>query len=359
MKLVLKNGSIIEIPKLYRSGGWIYRPKEARTAAQIRQDTNKTFGRQGEENAGAWMRQWLQNKFDQAQWSPIALIDPDDNTGPGRIGRNGMAVSFKHPALGWQTLTFHCRRARESDRIDVRVTWEGWNIQEWYPSRKVPDDLRWNSVVRRGTLAEALQQVPVEKAYELAARFGQAPITVANEMFTTARYGVRTQATFPVPESGQIPLTWPDKPTGWENYEQTPEIHLGIDQDHVYWRNRKHAQDVIVKSTQAFRELAAAMEHHGITAKFQFRTDYQQPHGNRGRYLNSVTFEIPETEDKENKLGHTFTITQSGISVECGYVKDEERWEEVQKRHAANWLKEMTEDLETTTYKDYTYTPNV
>lgn len=65
--------------------------------------------------------------------------------------------------------------------------------------------------------------------------------------------------------------------------------------------------------------------------------------------VDRVTFSIPADEDSEDpyrELGHSVDITPNGVSVTCGFVKDEKRYLERQARLAQKFLTEITEEFE-------------
>ena len=353
--IVFKNGESFEIPRIYSAHGWIYRPDEARTDLEIRRGTNKSFGRTSDHAvASAWLRTYIQNNFDRVNWSPIAQIDINESylDREKGIAGMGMEAAYRTQGLGWQTLGFHAKR--DDGMVSIQVSWNGWNVQSWYQNQSVPQELSFRNPVKRETIHHKVLMVNVEKAYTLAARFAENPIQFANQHLPEE---------FPVGPI-QPDIDWPDRGiSAYRPKEVTQDVLIAIDQNHVYWKNRQELSKVVVESRDAFDKIAAAFEHLGLAVHFKYETDWHS--ADRKQYLRAAEFVIPASNSgdpletvQHNMFGHTIDITQRGIDVTCGYVEDQQRWEEMQKRNMANWLSEMHEEIQTDNSEEWEYTPN-
>jgi hypothetical protein len=357
--ILFKNGATLAIPSITSYGGWVYRPDEARTTKEIARSLNKTFGRTTDmEPAETWIRQYFQNNLDKMGWPEIANVGaPNGMDWDPNVHGKGMFAAYKHDALSWQTLNLLIAKDRDDpSKVNITLHWTGLNIQNWYDDRTVPTSLNYRTPIRRESIQQNLwRRVKPEKAYQVAARFGHNPVSYARELL-----GKR----FPIEFSP--PLDWDQcEPTvaryGSQNaseYDVEPGVIIATDAEHVFWRNRKHAKKVLIESEQALRELALALEHHGVEARFQTSTSYSRNDEEYGKqFLDSAAFVIPASNDDENKLGHTFEFTHKGMEITCGYIDDDELWETMQKRHISGWMKEMKDALPTDTYEDYVHTP--
>jgi hypothetical protein len=353
--LLLQNGATIEVPRIYVGNGWVYRPDQARTQKEIDRGINRSFSRSTDwEPAEDWLRQYIQNELDKHDWAPILKMDINHSNYTGfSAGQKGMMAAYFDQHLGWQNLTLDIQSKTAEPTVNVRITWNGWNIQEWYRSNQVPR-LTLNRPLFRQDLSSVERRLSRNQAYDIAARFAKNPIEEANKYL---------HYLFPDKPKWQVHLAWPDKPTGYsssEVHDAADGVKLKIDQEHIFWKDRKHAQKVLMRSENTLRELASALQHHGVRAKFDSRRIYDRDDPNYNEeYLYSASFEIPATSDDDNKLGHSFSFTEHGMSIECGFIEDEQRWEDTQKRHLTDWLKEMNDAPPTKEYEDYEYKPNV
>jgi hypothetical protein len=88
-------------------------------------------------------------------------------------------------------------------------------------------------------------------------------------------------------------------------------------------------------------DMFRAFENFGMT----FRIRQQWDPLNNQQIVSSLTINVPK---KENVPGreheHRFHVAAEGITVDCGYVKDEERYLEYKTRHAADTFKEMLKE---------------
>jgi hypothetical protein len=354
--IIFKNGHMLTIPKIQSYGGWVYRPNEARTQSDIDRAVNKTFSRTTKTEAPtAWMRQWFQNNLDRLGWPEIQLVEKAHGEWEAPSTTQGMQVAFNHPNLSWQSLRLVIEKdSEEPGYVNLQLAWGGLNIQQWYNTRRVPQDISYSNPILTQELGLITKKrLLPNTAYEFAARFGHNPVKVAKQHW----------ASFPVDTSP--PMNWdavePQKSRYGRatSYEQEPGVVLSTDQSHVFWRNRKHAKRVLIKSEATLRELASALDHHGVVASLQTSVIYDRSSEDYGKsYLDTARFTIPPSSDDANRLGHTFEFTQRGMAITCGYQEDEEKWEEMQKRHMTDWIAEMKDSLTIDEYEDYEITPN-
>lgn len=371
-KLVLTNGAIVEVPEIAEAAAWYYRPDEARTQKEIDRGTNKSFGRSrdGALAAKEWLRQHLKQEFEKHDWSPVAKIgfpsqynSHDQQKSSASNLSGGMVANYFDTALGWQTLKLTISGSNgttgNTQDLQARIEWTGWNFQKWFFEHQVhEDDIVLRTPLRRVMLDTAQFRVSQDKAYEVAGRFAKNPI----ETFEHYRKVTSAEVLhFPRRAKWDVPLTWPDKPNLRNDpFDAADGVELQTDQEHIFWRNRQNIEKVLIDSRSQLDVVAKMLSHLGVNTRFDVRSIYDRNDENYGKsYLESVQFQVPRTSDDNNRLGHSFTFSSSGIRVECGYVEDEERWEDIQKRHMADWLTEMTDTTETKEYEEYEYTPNV
>ncbi len=376
-KIIFKDSRELEIPRISTYRGWVYRPAEARTQAELDKDKNKSFGRanpreadtvNGADMARAWQRGHLQRMLDTLDWPEIAMLDGTslEPWNDSNLEINGLNVGFKHPNFGWQRLQMYVQRQSTRHTADMPVTlkliWTGNSIQKWYEDHKVPDDLDYAHPLADEVLATWREEVSITKAYELAARFANRPLSFAKNTFDSLHN--QNNRNIPIDNDEEVPLDWasatPKARRYGHTYEQSETLHIRQDTDHHYWRNRKHIHKVVIESTSALENLAQAWDHLDIQASFRTRQEYSPDSEDYGKsYLEKARFVFPGTPDDNNRLGHEIVISEHDVTVVCGYVKDDKLWTAQQVRNAATWLDEIKAEPTIDEYEEYEYTPNV
>lgn len=346
-QVVLKNGAVIDIPRVDQGGGWTYRPDEARTEKEIRQNTNRTFGRghDGRNDGREWLRQHLQTQLDKADWSAPASTTLEFYT--PHVSSSGVSVVYQHPVWGGNVLSLKLTRITDSQR--ATISWEGPAMQTWWGTKTVQTDNFHTS--EHKTIAEHhILNLTEAKSYDLVGQFMDKPIATANRYLPT--FLVENESV----------LDWPDHSGISKLTEIAPDVSGLCSADMIFWRNRKVAEAVITDSMGQFELLSKAFSHLGVSIRFgsRYHYDEQGKYDYNRRQLTDMTIDIPQSQEDSNKMGHKIVMqVDRGISIECGYQEDEARWQESEKRNAAKWLQELTQESTPPQYEDYEYKPNV
>lgn len=351
--LVLANREVIDIPYISEAGaGWILKPEQARTEHDIQRGLNKSFGRshEGRDTSRRWRREYLQAQFDRADWSPLESHDYDvsENT-PGGAGITFSVLDTVH---GWNVFRFfvHEPSYRETD-YRIRISWEGTAIQQWYLNREVDDahPYAWKELY---VANYSFKDTEKKKVYTMAAEFAADPMGYVQKA---------TGSTLPW-HFDEIPeLDWGTLSPISHFIDDAQTFHLEVDKAHVFWRKGDQAKATFVKATAEIEMLEKAFKHLGIEVRIGTGVNWDISHGDEGyrqNELRSVDFIIPaDAQDPHNAQGHQVTLSLNGIKIACGYVTDDQRWEQRKARQAAEWLTDFEKES-TQTYEDYDYKPN-
>ena len=349
VNLVFANGETLTLPVIYQSGpGWVLRPDEARTDEEIRKGTNKSFGRssQGQKSAQRWLTNRIESFMTTYDWPEpkshdIHWSEPRTYT--------GINLALYDPIYGYDVLGVRLSESIfNKGQFTLKMFWQTTELRRWM-IRKMIDQPDPEKTVNH--VEESWQYQSREKATEIVQAFSRDPITQARNMLGP------DMVDFPYDNDDLPPVVWPDndKITYLDDAE-TISVHN--DTNHMFYREKSFAKKVYTESYKEFDKLQTAFEHLGIDFRVGTDIDYSSEH--RRRYVSGLTIEIPgNRKDEHNQEGHTVNITEHGVTIECGYRTNEEKWQEYMKRQAADWLQELeTTTTPTNTYEDYEYKPN-
>lgn len=364
-QIVFKTGDVLEIPSIISTGpGWVLRPDEARTPQEIRTGKNKSFGRSsdGRKAANEWLADWLTNWFETRNWPEPASNNYDDNTYLHGLSlmSGGMNITIRNDAYGGDQFTLNLHEPTPyKTSYRVAYSWITSNLHKWLLTHEIDvDSTRSLYPFRFSPIFSADKDLEDrDAALEHAEKFTKDPIgrTLG---FLREKHG-NDVPNFQPPMLP--PLEWPKKSDVLAQND-TGTVTLYVDSSHLFYKDKNYIKRAFTESYQAFNTLEQAFRHLGVKFRVRQTTQYGLPrdHPERGKYyVESVEIGIPSNkDDPHNAEGHTIHLTTTGVNIECGYLKYEERYEEYQRRQAANWLTQMEKEIATTpTYEDYDYTP--
>lgn len=157
---------------------------------------------------------------------------------------------------------------------------------------------------------------------------------------------------FEVPEKqlfGDIPV-----PDEW-NPSYRNELAIGQYQFHslnyAHYLSSKALKRVVIENMEGLTELGRALSTTG--ASFDVRSDVVwNEDRQRVNKLRSIAIMIPISNKEGQQHRHTIHFDERGISVNCGYIEDEQNAIDYQKRHIMDALQEIsTPEWEEETYQ--------
>jgi len=153
--------------------------------------------------------------------------------------------------------------------------------------------------------------------------------------------------------------TWKPENQVLINGTQYDEVEYGFRREthgqYIQWVAGKHllllskgvleASKLSRETIEALRKLSYVLRASGVLMNVEYAsgsiTD-DKPE------FTSVTFIIPAVNALDSKHGlqheHKLILTPLTGKMECGYILDEERWMEYEKRRASDWLKEISDN---------------
>lgn len=352
--IVYDNGEQLEIPEILSSGaGWILRPDEARTDDEIRSGKNKSFGRsyEGREKAKAWLVDYLTTWQNDNGWPTPVSHNRTNHSRTIGIGRGGMSIGFKDPVYLYHAIDCSAReRSRYEDEYSVSYEWRTINLFAWTHHKEIIPATVEPFGEFKVTSAKKTFKTKDQMLVEVES-FAKDPI----KQFE--KHNHVSGIEFPVRNSELPPFEWPNGTFEWADDAET--IQLWCNDNHTFYRDRNFAEKVFVESGDIIHKLSKALSHLGVDFRIDTRYDYMDvAETERAPRLWGFTVRVPgDKSDPHNHLGHQIRVDANGVSVECGYYQDELKYQEYQKRQAADWLTEMMEETSTPTYEDYEYDP--
>jgi hypothetical protein len=111
------------------------------------------------------------------------------------------------------------------------------------------------------------------------------------------------------------------------------------------YRSPELIQEAVFKGLPILERALAAFRHMGVMVSV---TNTYTVRGEA--ILDGLTVRIPGDDSGTNKLGHDILINSRGISIDCGYVADDERHRGYQMREAKKFL-EYVQEYEESSFK--------
>lgn len=321
-EVVWSDGTTISLPPISRSGnGWVYRPPEA-----IGRGTGKSFGKgtTGDNEAKLWLSNQIQKAFVAKDWELPNRIPKLKNL--PSISDGTVQVGWNHPVFGvtYVDLTYTRSYAWRSSKRSLTMT--------LYYNVLVDDFVARNIKFHDGLTATKTWSTEAEKDSELLVfyeKFRQDPWGFAQRQL---------QLTPAVADLIAPPVELPavdysgkdvnDDITAW--YRMRGNVDLLFEDN---------AQRISIESLPLFNRALEAFAHLGLDVHvgWEYRRD-----GNN--VPSSITIEFPTNDEVGTQERHKIKIQSTGISIECGYVKDEERYLEYTKRKAVSFFEEVFEE---------------
>lgn len=314
------NGETLMIPITYSSwNGWWYRPKEARI------NKKKTFGQTsvGQRAAREWFIHFVKMQFGRRNWEIPTSVSPKSTPKP--YG-HAIELEWTHPLWG----TTHV--GVDGERYSSCVTVTANPIAFLYAGIDPGQVITAKGVVDLGTASVQLREK--NETYTSALqRWAKDPLRATIDVL-----GDKIARLFELVEFPHLQEVTPEEAG---TFQQDGVKVTSNGTAHLYFERANKL--AIIAGIDGILNFVDAMPFHHVTAKIL--TTYLT---GQGAVPTGIEFVIPAMEgEKGRDHDHLFQITMSGVTVKCGYVEDENRWVDHQKRHAADVLKSMM-SIETT-----------
>lgn len=322
----------IELPPISRSSnGWVYRPEEAQSKG-----SGKSFGKgiDGDNHAKKWLSYEIQRNFEKRDWKLPTNIPKVDHY-PG-LGDDTVQVGWMHPVFG-------------ATHIDLRYNrksyYAGAHLSLTFTFNVLAEDIVNRTIKFRTDLTESRHvKVEVEDKQYLAEyeKFRKDPWG-----YTIKKLGLSTELTdlvgphVPLPEVDYSGREVGDEATSW--YRMRGNVDLMFEEN---------AERYIVKNIGQVQRLMAAFEHLGFDLAVGW--DRSMWGDVKEAVPKSISFVVPQEEGVKGKEEfHRVTIEGTGITVECGYARDEEKYLDYKQRHALSFFEEVFEEEWTSIDKQF------
>lgn len=324
--LIWADGTTDHFPPIHRaSSGWWYKPDEAIT------DHRKTFGmgHTGSNIAQQWHEKLFTKAIQGRREEPVRIGRPLNNLS---AHSRGVSVTWTNPIYGKVQIA-----------LEISVSWNGVIANyklTCHPAAeffaKLLEDPRshWQNVwcreVTTYTQTHQLQRDDIEKVLNswMKDPWGRTRANLAKTQ--------QLEKVLRVPELSPLE-EWPNEPTEIDGV--TYLFPSGFNR----WIGIK-AQSKVAENLDQLRALGEALQYWGT--EMQIHTTWE---GNQ-KVLTGITFIVP-SGGKHNEEGHQIRISPTGPVVECGYVKNEQRYHQYEKQRA----KALLQELDTETFEEFEF----
>ncbi len=313
---VWPDGTIVKVPPIIVDRGWYYKPEEART------DRRLTWGRgwDSQQEAHEWHKEYVRKVLAKQQWRMPAQV----TTRVGRPTHFELNVAYEHPVLGWVTIGSE--------------TYRSYISFSYHP------------------LFDALAKRQVGKVWEKNATSKQIAYESDNtsevfEAFIGDPFGwAYDRLDFDDPTHKQRLLRFLNPPdlTGLKfeanktiDYERSETLVRTYATRDAMLKIHGEAERVILskETRDALDYLSKALACWGI--------DMRVSASHYSGELQGFEIAIPAKEDvKGREENHTIFVGPEHIKVTCGYVRNEERYTEYQRRQALEFFNNLDEFVE-------------
>jgi hypothetical protein len=321
----LTYGNTIEpVPFIPVSGNGVhYNPYQSR---------RKTFvslgrGEKGEEEARKVQWNWLLKILESHNWAvPDAIDTPAGRPAFGYESQPSLAVGWYHPTFGhtWTQIRFP-----HSGEGEGFVNFSSSELLFILAARaKVKFPKHWNAVGVKRTIDPELiakfKKNPWRTGLALFVndwdRLGGDPVDV-DRVLDILNPPDMSKA-FYAPDITPTEEPWA-RQTGHGDLHQSPEL----------------VKQAAFKGMKILERALAAFKHLGVSMTVSTNMTVDGEH-----ILEGLFIKIPgDKNDGHNRLGHTIHINGRGASIECGYVKDDEKHRAFQMREARKFLEQVQE----------------
>ena len=336
--LTYADGTTFQAPVIMSSNnGWFYKPDEMRTEREIRRGLNRSFPRKsGSYDSEQYVEKALREHHILRNWEkPVEDTNRKNSPRSGRYG-DSLTASFFDVTFGWVSMTMHIRKDRprkSHNELDVGTSFSitGSALLGLLLDKQVENNGDWSAQSSEEFRARVSEQV---------------------QAFMEDPFGI-IQAWFPTHNLDKY-LSPPDfsdeeyaRDADWDKHVHET-IFTDSSNNGLFYR--KGVIKEILQSQVHWEKVKLffeALEFVGFTIKPSWSFGY----GNyTDRTLNGLTIKIPERGEQHQ---HTIDINASNpyVTIECGYMRDEERWLDRKKRESIEQMADLEDSLKTFEYE--------
>jgi len=323
-----------KIPRIEHSwNGWYYRPSVARTPYEIKHGKNKSFGMSidGSNAATRWLQGYVADEIDKHRSKlPTSLTPrPKDALENPYPYKPSLAITYEHPV--WGSVCFAAREGTGMHRNNtVSVT---ASRIAWLYIPETQKTAMWPTVEKNQMSGFKVAEWNADKE-TMFTDFLRDPIGYVSDVSGLDLSVLDPPEIWNIPEpdtKDSVPLKSNDQLVRDENRNLT--LHV-LNNAHFAFSRAK------TLVTQAGSEpmadfLSLLSRDQGVTVELI------RSYMNGDYVLEGLRVVVPGDENDNNQHGHRIYLTTEGVQVDCGYVKDEKRWLDYQKRHALDVLNRL------------------
>lgn len=360
-EITFANGTSFAIPLLRHSnqGGWIYRPPELPDPENPKR---KAFGRgwDATQLAKEQVLTYVNNHLSLDYGWPVieSLSLRIMSEAPSHFKYPYLWVSYWTEAWGFVTLQITDDRRQHPNVL--RYSIEAHPFVWGYMNQTIQQE-HFNSATITASAERNYELRKLDKS-KLMIDWMKDPWKETIQMFLEAKHLGTDNGNDVFADAEK--LNWLKPTYDIENlpYERSRMVHVvepGTnyrgeyeDKDRVITRARQGAEyykpgliKAVVMSAETaetIKDVMSAFAYFGV----EFRiTESYSPLVDDGKMVTGFVIELPTTQERGADEQHTIVVADGGVTIECGYMRDDDRYNRYQKRHAAEWLHDFEETL--------------
>ena len=368
--ITFPRGYIGTIPsvKASKRGGWIYHPLQGTEKKPV------TLGRAdvGREKAANLIEFLIEQTYEINNWEvPFSAVPSvtvhNVNNARGNGGRDGAYVTFPVNNYGYMKLGVG------KERSHWNSSGKTWDFELILPtaivtalSKQVVTVKDAASTIRVNIPdSDDVPQISDLFIKEPLTGFADAMLKYGEDVGVVQSYNRQVINDIPTSEIVDMLLKleptyefdekrWSVAATDWrstEFYHQNQDGSQGgleaayqIDKRFLMASPKYRTVEVDKAFVNSAETLKAAFEAMGVDVEIETSYDVGMD-GMRHTTVSGIEINIPAGKggDKHNRDGHSFTITQTGVTVKCGYEENEERYIDDASRQALSDMKNLLE----------------
>ena len=333
--LVYTDGEIFAPPVILRSSnGWLYKPDEMRSDDDIRLGRNRSFPRRDAEYAAGNYVESVIVKHHEDRNYEKPVSSTGENSRPNTPYGDELCASFYDKTFGWVDLTMEINESFAADNPRWEIVYEvkGSSLLEWLSNKKVT--MRhggggWSTLKRYETTHIHIQDF-IDDPWGTVTSFLEIP---------------NFEGLLDPPDLSDLPYT---KNHQWDDDDRDNGIFSASSGNALFYK-KGVIEEVFQSDTnwETVEKFFDALKFVGFSLKPTWS------YGNRGysdMKLSGLVIEIPKRDETH---GHTIYIdaTNPHVRIDCGYMRDENRWIDRKQREATKQMAELEDALQTFEYE--------
>ncbi len=363
------NGDIFEPPIIGTStNGWVYRPDLIRTPREIKRGLNKSFDRDtGHTDGRVWLQQHIDDHFAERDWerpisadNPVTTVDTDSG--------DSFTIAWQDSVFGWVSIgctvyqkgsdnyRHRYNPTADVDTITLKVTMHP--VLAYLVKRSSEKSAHQYGA---STTAEwIIADVDASNMPRFVNEWISDPWNVTIKQFTEKVDGWSSDHMFGATLGARLERYLPTAPS--REAFNTADFQLDRDgygedleaNDAGIWSSsnanalyfRKGVIEKIMASDvnwKAITELIGALQFTGYELSIHrdhLPTDWDK------EFISGFSIKIPA---QGNTHDHTIKVNAANprVTVNCGFIRDEARWVDAEKRKAVDQMNALESDLRT------------